>query len=123
MDASPHPDDFERSDADPRLIGLLAAGIALFLAASPLLLRVVYPSAVQVAGIEQDLPRPVPPVLDERPKATLAVQHRRDDALLEGYGWIDRDQQVARIPISRAMQLLSERGLPGWPSAAAQSSR
>jgi len=123
MDAAPHPDDVERSDADPRLIAALAAGIAVFLAASPLLLRVIYPSAARIAGIGRNVPQPAPPVLEVKPKLTLQMQRAREDVLLEGYGWVDPDGRVVRIPIERAMQLIAERGLAGWPSAAVQSSR
>lgn len=31
---------------------------------------------------------------------------------LSGYGWVDRQQGVVHIPISRAIDLLAERGLP-----------
>jgi hypothetical protein len=31
---------------------------------------------------------------------------------LEGYGWVDRQNGVVRIPVERAMTLLLERGLP-----------
>jgi hypothetical protein len=31
----------------------------------------------------------------------------------------DRDRKLVRIPIDRAMLLLVERGLPGWPTAMA----
>ncbi len=34
------------------------------------------------------------------------IQARARD-LLEGYGWVDRDAGVARIPIERAMQLVA----------------
>jgi len=40
-----HPGDYERSDADPRLIAALAVGLALFLVATPLLLTAIYPGA------------------------------------------------------------------------------
>ena len=123
MDAAPHPDDVERSDANPRLIAALALGTAVFLATSPFVLRVIYPSATRVAGVERDLPRPAPPVLEVKPRSTLQTQRSREDALLESYGWADQDRRTARIPIERAMQLLVERGLSGWPSAASQSTR
>ena len=123
MEAEPHPSDFERSDADSRLIGVLAAGIAVFLISSPFLLRAIYPSATRIAGIERDLPRPAPPALETKPKLTLQAQHSREDALLNSSGWVDRDAHVARIPIDRAMQLLAERGLPGWPPATTQPMR
>jgi len=123
METEPHPNDFEHSDADPRLIAALAAGIAVFLASSPYLLGAMYPSASQMAGIERDLPRPPQPQLEVTPKARLEAQRQHDDALLQTYGWTDRERSITRIPIERAMQLLAERGLAGWPSAAAQSSR
>lgn len=122
MDAAPHPSDIERSDADPRLIAALAAGVAIFLAASPFVLHLAYPSAPEAAAIEGDLPHPAPPTLEIKPKRTLEAQRSRDDELLESYGWADPDRRVARISIERAMQLLAERGLAGWPSAN-QSSR
>jgi hypothetical protein len=113
-----HPDDVERSDADPRLIAAIALGIAVFLAGTPYFLYAGYPSAVRTAGIEPDLPRPPPPVLDVHPAARLLEQRSRENASLGSYGWADRERHVARVPIDRAMQLLAERGLAGWPSAA-----
>src|ERR1043165_8672479 len=87
--AAAHPDDFERSDADPRLVAALAAGIAIFLIGSPFLLRVIYPSATQIAGVERDLPPPQP-ALETKPKRTLHSQRMSEDVLLQSYGWTDR---------------------------------
>ncbi|HEY3171867.1 MAG TPA: hypothetical protein VGK86_04735 [Thermoanaerobaculia bacterium] len=45
----------------------------------------------------------------------LALRHRvraSEDAVLTTYGWVDRSAGVARIPITRAMEILVERGLP-----------
>ncbi len=117
MEALPHPDDVERSDADPRLIAAIAVGVAIFLAATPFVLKAIYPPASKVAGIESDLPRPSPPVLEIHPKTMLSAQRDSEDAALTHYGWNDKSQAVAHIPIERAMQLLADRGLPGWPSA------
>jgi hypothetical protein len=36
---------------------------------------------------------------------------QKQNAILNGYGWIDRDKGIARIPIDRAMELMLERGL------------
>jgi hypothetical protein len=123
MDAISHPDDFERSDADPRLVAALALGTAIFLLISPFFLRVLYPASLEVAGVPRNLPRPQPPVLEVHPKQALANLRSREDAALRGYGWIDRDHKVVRIPIDRATDILSQRGLPGWPAAAAPASR
>jgi hypothetical protein len=37
---------------------------------------------------------------------------KKQDALLGGYGWVNRTQGVVRIPVERAMDRLLERGLP-----------
>jgi hypothetical protein len=58
--------------------------------------------------------RPPPPRLDAHPEETLAAVHKRETAALEGFGWVDRDAGIARIPIEQAMRLLADRG---WPSA------
>lgn len=42
----------------------------------------------------------------------LAEMRAQEEAVLHGYGWIDREHGVTRIPIEKAMQLLIERGLP-----------
>jgi hypothetical protein len=39
----------------------------------------------------------------------LEKLRREEDALLNGYGWVDREKGTVRIPIDEAMRLLSER--------------
>ena len=48
------------------------------------------------------------------------VFRRDQEKQLTSYGWIDKQKGVARIPVSRAMDLLVERGLqtPTMPAAA-----
>jgi hypothetical protein len=119
MSDVPHPGEYERSDADPRLIGALALGIVVFLIATPFLLHAGYSNAVNIGGGPPNLPKPPPPRLQVEPKADLERLHSYERGKLQTFGWVDRDRQIARIPIDRAMQLLAERGLPGWPSAKA----
>jgi hypothetical protein len=45
----------------------------------------------------------------------LAETHRREDAVLNHYGWVDKNAGKVHIPIDRAIDLLSERGLPARP--------
>ena len=52
------------------------------------------------------------PQLQLAPRDDLRAFRAREDQLLNSYGWIDKTAGVARIPISRAMELLIERGLP-----------
>jgi hypothetical protein len=38
-----------------------------------------------------------------------------EDAVLNTYGWVDRESGIVHIPIERAMELLLQRGLPARP--------
>ena len=49
---------------------------------------------------------PPQPRLQSRPAVDLAAERAREQALLDSYGWVDRDAGVARIPVERAMELL-----------------
>jgi hypothetical protein len=113
-DAAP-PSGYERSDADPRLIGALALGIAVFLILTPYLLLALYPDAVGHAPVAKGLPQPPAPRLQVHPRSDLERLRADDQARLESYGWADRQGGIVRIPIEQAMRLLAERGLPGWP--------
>jgi hypothetical protein len=109
----PHS-QYEPSDADPRVISWIAAGIATFLIVSPLVLFAIYPSAHGARGIGRDLPFPPAPRLQTDPARDFENSRAADDALLTSYGWTDRKDGVVRIPIDRAMELTAKRGIPGW---------
>lgn len=42
----------------------------------------------------------------------VADLRRAEQAVLDSYGWVDRDRGIARVPIRRAMQLYVSRGQP-----------
>lgn len=52
------------------------------------------------------------PRLQVSPPTELNEFREREDAELNGYGWINRTSGVTRIPITRAMDLILSRGLP-----------
>jgi hypothetical protein len=52
------------------------------------------------------------PRLQVQPAADLERLRAREQAWLNSYGWVDRSNDIAHIPIDRAMQLILERGLP-----------
>jgi hypothetical protein len=52
------------------------------------------------------------PRLQIAPRDDLRALRARENTELNSYGWVDKSAGVVRIPISRAMQLLTERGLP-----------
>lgn len=45
---------------------------------------------------------------------------RADNDANEKYGWIDQSGGVAQIPVSEAMKIIAQKGLPGAPAAAAE---
>ena len=105
--------DYERSDVGTRALVLLAAGGAFFLLVTPFTLAALYPQAVHQAGIGV-VRAPPSPRLQIDPAADLAAVRQAETARLSGYGWVQHTQGIVHIPISRALALTLERGLPDW---------
>jgi hypothetical protein len=56
-------------------------------------------------------PEPFPaPQLQRTPLSDLENLRQRQQAQLDGYAWVDKDQGIVRIPIERAMQIVAARG-------------
>lgn len=60
---------------------------------------------------------PTPRLQTDDGDQDTADMHAREDLLLENYSWIDRAQGRVRIPVSQAMQIIAQRGLPVVPNA------
>jgi hypothetical protein len=109
--------DYERSDVGARLVGWLAAGVAAFVAATPLLLPLMFPQSTKRITPES---RPAlssnAPPLEVTPGDALQRSREGEAPIEHGYGWVDRDHAIVRIPIDRAIDNLLRKGLPGWPS-------
>jgi hypothetical protein len=56
--------------------------------------------------------RPPEPRLQVNPREEAAEFRAREDAVLNGYSWVNRETGTVRIPISEAMKLTLQRGLP-----------
>jgi hypothetical protein len=69
----------------------------------------------ELAGMTQRFPTPRLQMDDG--DQDVADLHAREDLLLDHYSWVDRQQGKVRIPISRAMQLLAQDGLPVAPAS------
>jgi hypothetical protein len=54
---------------------------------------------------------PEPRLLTDEP-ANLKTYREAQDALVSGYGWVDKEAGIVRIPVERAKELILERGLP-----------
>jgi hypothetical protein len=58
---------------------------------------------------------PPAPLLQRDPEESLQRMSSETDALLNSYGWVDKEAGVVHIPIERAIELMLERGLPTRP--------
>jgi hypothetical protein len=109
--------DYERNDIESRDIAWLAGGLAIFVVITPLLMPFVFPQSMQhrtpsaPPALNTDAPQ-----LEIKSRDDLQRFQRSEAQLAQSYGWTDRNKGTVRIPISRAMQLLAQRGLPGWPT-------
>jgi hypothetical protein len=67
--------------------------------------------AYPMAAGQQDRLPPAPR-FQENPQQELQELRAKQKALLEGYGWVNKESGVARIPIEDAMKMVVEQGLP-----------
>ena len=70
------------------------------------------PPAVEGADLKGPS-QPPQPRLQSSPVADLKRMRQEEDQILGSYGWIDRQKGIVRLPIARAMDLLSQRGSLG----------
>jgi hypothetical protein len=111
----------EESDVNVRAIfgfgaGLLAVGLVV----QVLLWLLMNYYTKQAAQVPRNFPlsadyqqqAPPEPRLQVHPQQDLRDLRAREDAVLHGYGWVDKNTGVARIPIEEAMKIVVQRGLP-----------
>ena len=129
--------EFEREDLAPKpiLLFLLALIVGCLMVA--LVLRGMYSYLDVYENHHEPAQSPLvePTTADTRtvspgditkfPQPRLETDERREindfrdqeEQTLNSYGWVDQQAGVVRIPIDRAMQLLTQRGLPTRPQA------
>jgi hypothetical protein len=110
----------EESDINVRAVvrsGLALVGVAVVVHLSIWLLFSIF----ERRDAQRNLPAPlaaeeprVPPAprLQVTPRLDLQELRAQEDAVLNSYAWVDRDAGVVRIPVSEAMKLVLQRGLP-----------
>ncbi len=109
--------DHEPSDISSRVVAWIAAGLGLFVLATPLVMPFAFPQSMHhlTPVVRPALASDAPPRA-VTPWRELQLQRRGDDEFSKTYGWTDRAAGVVRIPVARAAKLIAKRGLPGWPS-------
>jgi hypothetical protein len=113
--------DHERKDVDVPSLFMIAlvlflSGAVIFLVVSGMMRYFKSHEPIKTAGRANipatrsaEFPKPQ---LEVKSGADLATLRAAEEADLNSYGWLDRNSGTVHIPIDRAMQLLSERGLP-----------
>ncbi len=117
--SSPIGPGYETSDANPVSIVKFGAALALALIIVAFGMRWVFgyfsdtqnlgPAASPFENVRALPPRPQ---LQVTPEADIHNYWETEQKILNGYGWVDKNNGVVRIPIDRAMHLTLERGLP-----------
>jgi len=109
----------ETSDASIRNLLIFAAGLSLVVIAGLVVSRVVFRYFVGHQGLgppaspfENVRTLPPEPRLQVTAPKDLTQYKAAQDEILNGYGWVDRQGGIVRIPIERAMDLLLQRGFP-----------
>jgi hypothetical protein len=119
---------YDHTDVKPRSVLAFLFYLALGLAAIFLIawgsLRLIEsrtarfdspPSPVR-QGVQKDIP-PEPrlqgvPAHRTDPQQDLREMRAKDEADLNSYAWVDRQNGIARIPIKEAMKIIVEKGVP-----------
>ena len=110
----------ERSDMSIRPVVMFGVGLFVLMGVTLLAMGGVFrffsgrqPTSDRPASsVASTRVLPPEPRLQVDPSHDLAEIRAAEDAVLKGYGWVDRKAGVVRIPVDRAMELLVERGLP-----------
>jgi hypothetical protein len=114
----------ETRDLSIRAIVSFAVGLAVFGGISNLLLTALFGRFserqerrdVPPSPLEGSRAAPPEPRLEQNPEVALRELRRREEEELGSFGWVDRDHGVVRIPIDRAIRLVTDRGLPARPA-------
>jgi hypothetical protein len=68
--------------------------------------------AVSQEMLKEKNRQPPEPRLQAAPRVELHEMLSDENEILTGYGWVDPDKKIVRIPIEEAMDLVAKRGLP-----------
>ena len=125
---------FEKTDAKAGasfraglyILGMMFVTALLVVPFYRLLARVetaAQPPAAEVVKSEMSEPTVSFPKLVSSEPRVLAEFRAQEEALLTSYGWVEKDKGIARIPISEALRIVAERGLPRFEAPAEAPAR
>jgi hypothetical protein len=111
-------DLFEAQDVSPNgvivflvsLLGSLVVTLFLVWGMWGVFVRMLAPESTEVVPKLSQVPPE--PRIQADPTLDLWRLRAHEDAVLNSYGWSDRQAGTVRVPIDRAMDLLAQQGLP-----------
>ncbi len=104
---------YESNVISARFVLITLAGLALLVAAALVAMRITFVASTTRTTLADGYWTAldtIPPTADQ--SAQLRALRISEQRQLTEYGWTDRENGVARIPIERAKELLLKRGLP-----------
>ena len=124
MDNSSPNTGYETSDVDPKPVIWFGVALAAMLAVTIAAMAWMFDyltareDRLDTSGspLADTRERPAAPPLQVTPSSDLTQMRAREEALLNSYGWVDRQEGLVHIPIERAMEILAGRGLGSQPS-------
>jgi hypothetical protein len=129
-----HNAPYETTDANARTIVYYTIGLFVTIAVAMVLMGALYyglgkmPADLDREPTSMEMERMLPPTprLQYNQQLDLADLRKREGDRLNSYGWVMKQSGTVHIPIDRAIDLVSERGLkapvvaPAKPTAAAK---
>jgi hypothetical protein len=79
------------------------------------------PPRVFPLAVLDDERQPPEPRLQTDPKQEMLDLRAAEDVILNGYSWVDRNNNIVRIPVADAMKLTLQRGLPARQAGAPET--
>ena len=107
----------EPTDIGERFIWIGVASVLASVLALALLVLWLYPGATIDRTMSLPLPKYPNPQLQPNPRDDMATFYSEEMRWLDGTGWIDKAHGTVHIPISDAMRLVAQEGIPGWPAS------
>jgi hypothetical protein len=125
-ESSPHVEhqalDHEHSDVNVRAILTFVGVLFMSAVAIHVLIWLLFMYFERREGVTTQMAYPLSvterdrtppePRLQTNPREDLQELRAQEKEVLESYGWVDRNAGVVRIPVTEAMRLTVERGLP-----------
>jgi hypothetical protein len=120
--AVPSP-GYETRDTNVGAVALIGVSLlGLVIGAMVLVYVIVIAMTGRDTGIAESIEARPPTMFDDALQSNQELLRKRQEAVhrnvLKTYGWIDREEQRVRIPIDRAIAIVSEHGV--LPSFAAK---